>query len=365
MKLAERYLVKEILATTCLVTFVLLCVFSCHQLLRLFGHDSDVQVPLSIALQLVVVQLPSLLCYFLPLFFFLSAVITLLRLRHNNELIVLEASGLSTQNLQAIIMKAALPVVIVVSFFVLFAKPYLGHSYEVLKAKAISQASMDLLTPGKFYAADRGKVIYYATQKPGHDKPSMFIAMKPELPQKPWTILLAQQAKQQQVLDENTVVLEKGAYYQGQPGKKVFSMTSFQSIQKWMMPQVKTITDNPKFMSNRVLWENIRHPFYSAELHWRVAGILSMLVLILQVLPLAKAPPRQTSYASVLIGVLCYVVYINLLLMLRSGIKQGWISYWLGLWPVHAFMILITCALYYFKGLSLSQCLPSMRRKHV
>ena len=319
------------------------------------------QLPISMALQLVIVQLPTLMGYFLPLFFFLSSILTILRFRHSNEMIVFEASGFSKSHLQKVLFKSGLMVVAVVGFFILFAKPYLGRVYETLKADAINQSSIELLTPGKFYSADGGKLIYYAIADRDHrDKPAMFVALKPEKT-KGWDILLAKNARHAPyLLDETSghhhaLELSHGELYRGDAGSQAFSITSFTQMQKLMHVDVKNISSNPKFMSNSKLFEGVDHPFYAAELHWRLAGMVSMLILMFMILPLSHSKPRETSHIHVLTAVLIYVLYINLLLFLRSGIKQGWINIWLGLWPAHFLMLVVMGLLYWWKEPQLLQ----------
>jgi lipopolysaccharide export system permease protein len=77
-----------------------------------------------------------------------------------------------------------------------------------------------------------------------------------------------------------------------------------------------------------------------AELHWRLSAPLATLLLALLALPLAHTPPRSARYGGLLVALLGYVVYMNLL-----GIGRAWMAaevtpIWLGLWWPHGLVLL-------------------------
>jgi lipopolysaccharide export system permease protein len=73
---------------------------------------------------------------------------------------------------------------------------------------------------------------------------------------------------------------------------------------------------------------------------WAVTGVslsigLSILLLVLLGLPLAKSDPREPRYARLLIAVLVYLVYANCLAIGRNAIGQERIAALPGLWWVY------------------------------
>ena len=76
-------------------------------------------------------------------------------------------------------------------------------------------------------------------------------------------------------------------------------------------------------------------PVMRAELHWRLAAPLSVLVLTLLALPLARSSPREPRYARLLVALLVWLVYYNALLLGRSWISQGRLAPGFGLWWVY------------------------------
>ena len=76
-----------------------------------------------------------------------------------------------------------------------------------------------------------------------------------------------------------------------------------------------------------------------AELHWRVALPLAVLIMGLFAIPLAFVNPRSGRSWNLILAVLVYALYNNLLSIFQAWTAQGKIPAWLGLWPVHGAMI--------------------------
>jgi lipopolysaccharide export system permease protein len=95
-----------------------------------------------------------------------------------------------------------------------------------------------------------------------------------------------------------------------------------------------------------------------AELQWRLAAPISVLVLLLLALPLAKSSPREPRYARLLLALLAWLIYYNCLALGRAWISQGRYSPLFGFWWVQIPTALIALAL-----LWQSQRLPRPRRR--
>ncbi len=76
------------------------------------------------------------------------------------------------------------------------------------------------------------------------------------------------------------------------------------------------------------------------ELHWRFVPFVSVWVLMVLAVALARTSHREGKYGNLLIGLLAYVSYVNFLALGRALLEQGKLPLWLGLWWVHvAFVV--------------------------
>jgi lipopolysaccharide export system permease protein len=86
-------------------------------------------------------------------------------------------------------------------------------------------------------------------------------------------------------------------------------------------------------------------PTHVAELHWRIGVPLATLILALIAVPLSRIQPRQGRYGRLMIGLLVFIIYFNLLSAGKAWIEQGTVSGSVGLWWVHALMLSFALAM--------------------
>ncbi len=83
------------------------------------------------------------------------------------------------------------------------------------------------------------------------------------------------------------------------------------------------------------------------ELLWRIGMPVSALILALLAIPLSYVNPRAGRSANMLIAILVYAIYSNMLSVSQAWVAQGRLSFWIGVWAVHALMLLPLALLFY------------------
>ena len=83
------------------------------------------------------------------------------------------------------------------------------------------------------------------------------------------------------------------------------------------------------------------------ELLWRIGLPVSALILALLAIPLSFVNPRAGRSANMLIAILIYAIYSNLMSVSQAWVAQGKLSFWIGVWAVHGFMLLPLVLLFY------------------
>ena len=92
---------------------------------------------------------------------------------------------------------------------------------------------------------------------------------------------------------------------------------------------------------------------YPAELSWRMSLPLSALCLLLIAIPLSFNNPRAGRSANIIIAVLIFVVYNNLIGILNSLIAVGKLNFWIGSLSPHLIFGAIGIYLTYRRSLNL------------
>ena len=73
---------------------------------------------------------------------------------------------------------------------------------------------------------------------------------------------------------------------------------------------------------------------------------LAVIIMSLVAIPLAFVNPRSGRSWNLILAVLVYALYNNLLSIFQAWTAQGKVAVWVGLWPVHLTMIVVMAVLF-------------------
>jgi lipopolysaccharide export system permease protein len=82
-----------------------------------------------------------------------------------------------------------------------------------------------------------------------------------------------------------------------------------------------------------------------AELQWRLAMPLSVISLLLLAVPLCKSSPRKDRYGRLVIAILLFVIYYNLLGTAKVWVGDGSVPPQVGLWWVPVLPVVLAAML--------------------
>jgi lipopolysaccharide export system permease protein len=82
-----------------------------------------------------------------------------------------------------------------------------------------------------------------------------------------------------------------------------------------------------------------------AEIQWRIGVPLATIILGIFAVPLSRTQPREGRYGRLAIGLLVFIIYLNMLSASKAWVEQGTVSPALGLWWVHAVVLLLALGL--------------------
>ncbi len=79
-----------------------------------------------------------------------------------------------------------------------------------------------------------------------------------------------------------------------------------------------------------------------AELQWRLSPAITVVILGLLAIPLAHSEPREGRGGRIILGILVYLLYGNLIYLCRSWVTDGHLSPYIGLWWVHVLFLVFS-----------------------
>jgi lipopolysaccharide export system permease protein len=344
----SRYLIKEVLAALLAVTVILLLIFLSNQLVRYLSYAATGKIAANVVMQLLGFEIPYLLALLLPLGLYLGIMLAYGRLYADSEMPVMNASGLGIKRLIVITSVLAVMVASVVVLLMLWVNPMIAQQ----KGKRMSQDNLlSTLRPGRFQVMSGGRrVIYVETMSRDHKQASnLFIAEenKKTTGDNPWVVVSAAQGYQSKYPKDldNFIVSSDGYRYEGTPGLNAFKIIGFKKYAVRIPQPPLNSHEEEEAVPTLKLFQDYQSAASKAELQWRFALPISVLLLALLAIPLSQVRPRQGRYSHILPAILIYIVYVNLLFIARNWVEQNIALGALGIWWVHGLLLALALLL--------------------
>ncbi len=283
----------------------------------------------------------------LSLTIFLAVLLTLTRWHRDSEMVVWFSSGLGIAGWVKPVLSFSLPVIVVIAFLSLFVTPWATHKGADFKNQLKARDELASISPGVFKESSHADRVFFVESfdQLGNVVKNIFVQ---SIQHKRLGIVVA--AKGHRVSEENGdsfLVMENGRRYEGKPNTPEFSTTEFERYAIRIEPA--EVKEEPPSTQSRASLELLQNHSLDniAEIQWRLATPISAFILVLLAIPLSFVDPRSGRSANLMMALMIYVIYNNLLSIMQAWLTQGKITPFIGLWPVHAFFLLLTIYMFY------------------
>lgn len=342
-----RYISKEIFSMFCAIVFILLFIALSNKFVIFLAKAASGKLPVGLVFKVVGLYIPEFFAILAPVAMFIAILFTHSRLHADNEIAILLTSGFNWARLTRNTLVLAGVVAIFVAVINLYVVPIITIEREKLLADGQVAGVVNAITPGRFQTIeDNDQLVFYVENVLNDGRlENIFIAQQPNPDKvdanKSVVVLTAKTAsiKPQEDPNEFYLVLRDGYRYVGNPGTANYTVTSFLEYGRQIKYAAGTIPRNEDARPSKELW-NSKLPADIAELQWRCAMPIAVILLSLIAIPLAKVQPRQGRYAKFLPAVLTYMIYYNVLTIVKRSIANGAISSMPGIWVVHILFLL-------------------------
>jgi lipopolysaccharide export system permease protein len=269
-----------------------------------------------------------------PVGLLLGILLTLARLNRDSEMAALASCGIGPIQLLRPIGLLSVILALVVSWLALVAAPAASLEVEQIRQQAQTEMELGALTPGRFSTVDGGTMVVYAADSRGDVLLGVFIEREID---GRIEVIVANEGQRVMNADtgESLLRLRDGRRYVGAPGDARFSLGLFE---EHGIPIVFEETVFEQAIQTRSTLSLLKSQDSQsrAELQWRIASPLSILILAVLALPLGRSSPREGKYARVGVGLLIYIVYANSLSIAQVWLEREIVPAWIGIWWVHA-----------------------------
>lgn len=335
-----RYLAKEMVKTSAAVLLILLLVAILNKFSSLITKSALGEIPPYLLFELILLHIPELLAFLMPLSLFLGILLSLGKLYTEQEMTAYFACGFGWNTLARITGLLGGLNLVLVALLTLLIVPISQNAKESIVSGQKTSLMLQSLSPGKFHQVPGKQMVLYFESKPEENNhlEKLFIseeASNATTDSIPKSVMTAEQGKVKEKEGFWYLELQKGHQYKGTPGEKVFEVLHFEKYGKLL--DADPLAGSGQYHRNTPTIQlfSSTTPSYIAELQWRFSVPLTALILSIWGLCLSKVSPRQGRFGKILPATVVFITYFQLLSLSKRWIATGVLPNYIGLWWVH------------------------------
>ncbi len=338
----DRYILFEVSKAFVGLVAMLLLVLVGSGYLRFLGEAASGSIGHDVMLKLVAIEALRVLAPITPPAFFLSILATLGQMYRNSEMTALSASGIGTMRIFRAVFLAALPVTLFVSWLTFDLQPWANGEKRALFNRQDIKAEFNSAVAGRFNEFSRGDLVFYV-EGMSADRQRLQQVFVQHRKHGKLGLIVAEEGYQ--YVDSETgshfVVLTEGRRYEGVPGTNNFSIVEFEEYGlRVSLPQEQRGRSRIDAIPTSELLhsEDLRH---QVEMQYRIMLPAAVLVFTFISVPLSHSLPRSSLYGRLILAILFYLLFVNLLAISGGWMESGATPAWMGRWWVHLLMLLL------------------------
>ena len=342
----QRSLIREFSLIAIAVVGVLLAIILTRLLILLLGRAAGGEVLPEAVIGLIAFGILNYLPVLLSIAVFAAVLLALTRSYRDSEMTVWFTSGLSIAAWVKPVLQFSIPVALVCALLSLWVAPWSQDQSVEYQRLLQSRDEVSSVTPGVFRESRNSDRVFFVDKLSEGDSEVNNVFVESRQNGKMGVMVAKKGFIETAANGDRFVVLLDGRRYEGEPGTLDYRTVDFDRYAVRIEPrEAKREEPQNKAKSTFDLWSE-RTPPTAAELHWRLAQPLAVLIMGVFAIPLAFVNPRSGRSWNILLAILVYALYSNLLSIFQAWTAQAKIPAWLGLWPVHGAMVLIVVILF-------------------
>ena len=324
MQILTRYIAKEIVITSLVISMVLLLVVGSSRFAYFLSLAVAGELNAQAVLVVIANLLPAYLSNLLPMGTFIGVLVALGRLSVDNELVVLSANGVSQADL---VRMVAVPVSVLAFMVLMLSAAIAPHTSRIVEEVLYVQShtsEFESIIPGKFQGNGNRQAIYAESLNEDKSKlHNVFLYTNDGV--KPPVIIKAESATQYYDEDYQAkyLLLQNGSRMQVADQQKNVSLTVFQSMAVQLLDSDVAVDITHSFTIPTLDLLDSPKATYRAQLYWRFSLPLMTLIISLTAIALSQVNPRQGRFARLLPALVLFLGYLSLLMRFRDQIELG------------------------------------------
>lgn len=344
----RRALVRELVLNGVAVFLVLIAITLTTLLIRLLGDAARGKLAVDAVFAFLGFGLLSFMPVLLSLALFITIMMTISRAYRDSEMVVWFSAGQSLLAWIRPVLYFALPLIFAIALLNLAVIPWALQKKDAYRDVINNRDDLSAIAPGTFIESKRADKVYFVEglSQLGTRVNNVFMQ---SLENQRQGIVVAKQGFHTELPNgERYLVLENGRRYEGVPGRADYRLVEFERYWMRIEPQQSGAPQilAPKALATGTLMRDST-PANTAELVWRWSFPIGATILALLAIPLSFINPRAGRSFRLIVALLIYVIYNNLLGISQAWVAQQKIAPLAGMWAVHLLMAGVLAWMFY------------------
>lgn len=278
---------------------------------------------------------------------FISVLLVITRSYQDSEMVVWFASGLSLSQWIRPVLLFGLPIILLTSALSFTVTPWANRQSAEFRERFEKRNDVSKVSPGTFQESAAANRVFFVEGISGDlsQMKNVFVhSVKNDLT----SVVVAKQGTiETEASGDKYLILEDGMRYETRFGQEDMQFTHFERYMAFITSNVYAVQGD-KTARAKPLLDLIKDPTRSnlGELLWRMALPLMCLLLMLLAIPLGFVNPRAGRSANLLIALLLYVTYSNMVSYFQAAVSRGKMKFMMAWWPLHLAIALVVLVLF-------------------
>lgn len=343
----QRALRRELASAAGATFTVLFSIYVTWTLITLLGRAAGGKIASGDVVALIFFAVLNYLPTILILTSFISVLMAVTRSYRDSEMVVWFASGQSLLRWIAPVMTFGLPIVLATASLSLVATPWAKLKSTEFIQRFEKREDLKKVSPGQFKESTTANRVFFVEGAAAGTNAVQNVFVN-TVENNGNTVVVAKEG----VIEGDgkggqLLVLKNGRRYQGVPGQADFQSMEFERYSMRVATKVPVLgADMPVDTLSTMALIAAPNRYTMAELLWRLASPIMCAVLMLLAIPLGFVNPRAGSSVNLILALLIFFTYLNLVKVGEGSVKAGKVAFGTAWWPLHLLVALLVMALF-------------------
>jgi len=343
----QRSLRRELASSAGATFTVLFTVMVTWSLINILGKAAGGRVASSDVVALIAFAALNYLPTILILTSFISVLAVVTRSYRDSEMVVWFAAGQSLVRWVRPVLGFGLPIVLLTGALSTFGTPWAKMKNAEYVQRFEKREDLKKVSPGQFRESASSNRVFFVEGVSGESAVVRNVFVNTNDAKGSTVVVAKEGAIEPDGKGGQYLVLKNGRRYQGVPGRADFQSMEFDRYSMRVATQGPELTGSlaVEAMPTLALLAT-DNQFTRAELLWRMSTPIMCFLLLLLAIPLGFVNPRAGSSANLMLAVLIFFTYNNLVKLAEASVKQGKAEFAMAWWPLHLVTALSVLALF-------------------